>query len=38
MFETIEELQKVRRKALKLVKKWHIIDVNHPIEETYARK
>lgn len=36
MFETIEELQKVRRKALKLVKDWYIINTNRPIEETHA--
>jgi len=28
-------MRKVRKKALKLVKGWHIIDANHSIEETY---
>lgn len=36
MFETLEELQKVRGKALKLVREWHIIDTSPPIEETHA--
>ena len=35
MFESMEELRKVREKALKLVKGWHIIDTNRSIEETY---
>ena len=35
MFESLEELRKVREKALKLVKDWHIIDANRSIEETY---
>ena len=35
MFESLEELRKVREKALKLVKGWHIIDANLSIEETY---
>jgi len=33
MFENMEELEKVRKKALKLVKGWHIIDANRSIEE-----
>ena len=35
MFESMEELRKVREKALKLVKDWHIIDANRPINEIY---
>ena len=36
MFESLEELRKVREKALKLVKGyWYIIDANRSIEETY---
>ena len=35
MFESLEEMRKVRKKALKLVKGWHIIDANHSIAETY---
>ncbi len=35
MFENLRELQEVRKKALNLVQKWHIIDGNHTIEETY---
>ncbi len=36
MFENLEELRKVRRKALKLVKRWYIIDTHKPIEETHV--
>ena len=35
MFENLEELRKVREKALKLVEGWHIIYTNRPIEETH---
>ncbi|HHH77738.1 MAG TPA: thymidylate kinase [Thermoplasmatales archaeon] len=33
MFENLEELKDVRRKALELVRGWHIIDANRPIGE-----
>jgi dTMP kinase len=33
MFENLENLRGVRRKAIKLVKGWHILDANHSIEE-----
>lgn len=33
MFENLEELRKVREKALKLVKGWKIIYTNRPIED-----
>lgn len=36
MFETYEALVKVRKRALDLVKGWHIIDTVHPIEVTYS--
>ena len=35
MFETLSELEKVRNKALFLVKKWDIIDASGTIEDTY---
>jgi dTMP kinase len=34
MFENLEELKKIRGRALKLVKNWFIIDTNKAIEET----
>ncbi len=37
MFETIEELEKVRSKALFLVKNWNIIDASGSIEETFTQ-
>ena len=37
MFETYDALVKVRRKALKLAKGWHIIDTAQSIEETFAQ-
>lgn len=37
MFENLEELHHVRDKALKLVQKWHIIDGNNSIEDTYKQ-
>ncbi|MCD6573744.1 MAG: hypothetical protein J7K95_06595 [Thermoplasmata archaeon] len=36
MFETLDSLIKVRKKALALAKGWHIIDANNSIEETHA--
>lgn len=36
MFETLDSLIETRRKALALVKDWHIIDSNKSIEETHA--
>jgi len=37
MFENVEELRKVRKKALKLVKNWHIIDTHRSIEDVQRR-
>jgi dTMP kinase len=37
IFETREELVKVRKKALALVKNWNIIDTSHSIEDTYTK-
>ena len=37
MFETLDELEKVRNKALFLVKNWNIIDASGSIEETFAK-
>lgn len=36
MFETLDSLIKVRKRALALVKDWHIIDGNRSIEETHT--
>jgi len=36
MFETLDSLIKVRKKALALAKDWHIVDANNSIEETHA--
>jgi len=36
MFENIDELRKVRRKSLMLVKKWKIIDTSGNIENTFS--
>ena len=36
MFETLEGLQEVREKALRLVPGWYIIDTDRPIEETHT--
>lgn len=36
IFETLDALVKVRKKALMLVKNWNIIDTNYSVEETYA--
>ena len=35
MFETLDDLIKVRDKALPLVKDWYIIDSSRSINETY---
>ena len=37
MFETLDELEKVRNKALFLVKNWSIIDASGDIEDTFNR-
>jgi len=37
IFETYEELVKVRSKALILVKNWNIIDTSHSIEGTFTK-
>jgi dTMP kinase len=37
MFETLDELEKVRNKALMLVKNWNIIDASGTIEDTFSR-
>jgi len=37
MFETIDHLVKVRRKALMLVKNWHIIDTSGSVDETFSK-
>jgi len=37
MFETLDELEKVRSKALILVKNWNIIDASGNIEDTFIR-
>jgi len=36
MFETHDELVKVREKAIDLAKSWYIIDTMQPIEKTYS--
>ena len=35
MFETMEELQIVRKKALHLARNWHIVHTNRSIDDTY---
>jgi dTMP kinase len=37
MFETLDSLIKVRKKALFLVKKWHIIDTFGSVENTFSK-
>jgi len=37
IFETRENLVKVRRKALKLVKDWYIVDTSGSIDETFSK-
>ena len=36
MFETIQSLKKVRKKALFLVKDWYIIDTSAKVEDTFS--
>jgi thymidylate kinase len=35
IFETLDDLSKVRKKALMLTNNWYIIDTNHSIGDTY---
>jgi dTMP kinase len=37
MFETLDELEKVRKKSLMLVKNWHIIDSSESIKSTTTK-
>lgn len=37
MFETLEELEKVRNKALYLVKNWNVIDASGTVEDTFIK-
>lgn len=37
MFETLDSLIKVRKKALILVKNWHIIDTSGSVEDTFSK-
>ncbi|MCK4332536.1 MAG: thymidylate kinase, partial [Thermoplasmatales archaeon] len=37
MFETYDELVKVREKAIDLARGWYIIDTAQPIEKTYSQ-
>ena len=37
MFETLDSLVRVRRKALKLAVGWNIVDTSFSVEETYGR-
>ena len=37
IFETYEELVKVRKKALKLVRNWNLIDTSESIEDTFFK-
>ncbi len=37
IFETLDELNNVREKALMLTKNWNIIDTDYSIEETYKQ-
>jgi thymidylate kinase len=37
MFETLEEFEKVRKKALYLVRKWNIIDISGSIQNSYSK-
>jgi len=37
IFETLDDLKKVRDKALMLTKNWHIIDTNNSIENSYKQ-
>jgi dTMP kinase len=37
MFETLDNLVKVRRKALILLKNWHIIDTSGSVNDTFLK-
>lgn len=37
MFETLEEFKNVRKKALHLVRNWHIIDISGSIESSFSK-
>jgi len=37
MFENIYQLEKVRKKALRLVRNWNIIDTSGSVEDTFSR-
>lgn len=37
MFETLDELEKVRNKALYLVKNWNIIDASGSVDDTFSQ-
>ncbi|KYK31823.1 MAG: thymidylate kinase [Thermoplasmatales archaeon SG8-52-3] len=37
MFETLEEFENVRKKALHLVKNWNIIDISGSIENSFSK-
>jgi len=37
MFENLHELEKVRKKALGLVRNWNIIDTSGSVEDTFSR-
>ncbi len=37
IFENLEELSKVRDKALMLTKNWYVIDTDHSIMDTYSK-
>ena len=37
MFETLEEFENVRKKAIHLVKKWNIIDISGSINESVSK-
>lgn len=36
MFENLEDLRKVRNKALRILKGWHVVRTDRPLEETRA--
>jgi len=36
MFETYDELVKVREKAINMAREWYIIDTSQPIEDTFS--
>ena len=37
MFETLEEFENVRNKALNLVKNWNIIDITGSIDDSFSK-